>query len=33
MFADYKERGQAFQRKVKELRQELQERRRNHEAA
>lgn len=33
MFVDYKQRGQAFQRKVKQLKQELEERRRSHEAA
>jgi len=33
MFADYKHRGQTFQRKVKQLKQKLEERRRNHEAA
>ncbi len=33
MFPDYKQRGQTFQRKVKQLKQSLEKRRRNHEAA
>jgi len=33
MFADYKRRGQAFERRIKQLKQERQEGRRSHEAA